>query len=98
MKKIQGLFLIAVIFLSLNGLLMAESSMTIVDLPATGTDAAIGIDASKTYTHTFDCGSGDEAVINGVELWAPSFDDLGDLFEATSSQGFDYVIDDSRRP
>ncbi|MGE5295562.1 MAG: hypothetical protein ACM3VT_12095, partial [Solirubrobacterales bacterium] len=33
-------------------------TFSIVDLPATGTDAAIGIDATKEYTHTFDFGSG----------------------------------------
>jgi len=42
------------------------ASMTIVDLPAIGTDAAIDISPNKTYTHAFDFGSNAPAIINGV--------------------------------
>ena len=42
------------------------ATFTIVDLPSKGTDAAIGISGSKTYTHTFDFGSNAPVTINGV--------------------------------
>ena len=41
-------------------------TMRIVDLPAAGTDAAIGIRTTKIYTHAFDFGSNAPATIHGV--------------------------------
>ena len=92
-KKIL-LLMTAVLFI-VNGSVFA-SSMTIVDLPATGTDAAIGIDETKTYTHTFDFGLGNEATINGVEILSPFFEALSAPFEDVSPQGYGYIIDDAR--
>lgn len=93
------LLLMAAVLFSVNGSVFAKatsSSMTIVDLPATGTDAAIGIDASKTYTHIFDFGASDVATINGVDL-APQFtENLTFFWEDVSPQGYGYIIDDSR--
>ena len=92
------LLMTAVLF-GVNGLVFAEatnSSMTIVDLPATGTDAAIGIDASKTYTHIFDFGSADSAIVNGVDCTPPFTENLAAFWEDVSPQGYGYVVDDSR--
>ncbi len=94
--------LIAVILLSINYSVMAQkaSSMTVVDLPATGTDAAIGIDANKTYTHTIDFGKDGIATINGVDF-LPFVDNLKSasaVKEYTSLQGYGFIVDDTRNP
>ena len=51
-------------FLSVS--MTQAATLTIVDLPATGTDDAIGINSGKTYTHAFDFGSNAPVTINGV--------------------------------
>ena len=96
-KNFKILLLIATVLFSVNGLVFAQSSpFTIVDLPATGTDAAIDINTSKTYTHAFDFGMADEATINDVEFLSIFYVDMIAPMEDTSPQGYGYVIDDSR--
>jgi len=99
MLKKMLLLMTAVLFI-VNGLLFAQSSMTIVDLPVTGTDAAIGIDTSKTYTHTIDFGLDYIAAINGVDF-LPFVDNLKSasaVIEYTSLQGYGFIVDDTRNP
>lgn len=72
------------------------ASMTIVELPAVGTDAAIGIDAGKTYTHAFDFGTGAPSTINGVALDQGPTANLTALYEGVSSQGYGYTLNDTR--
>ncbi len=94
------LLLIAAVLFIVNGLLFAQSTMTVVDLPATGTDAAIGIDANKTYSHTIDFGSGDIASINGVDFF-PFINNVKstyDVIENTYLQGYGFIVSDTRYP
>ena len=72
------------------------ASMTVVDLPATDTDAAIGIDASKTYTHAFDFGDNAPAVINGVAFDQGPTGDIYEVYEGVGSQGYGYILDETR--
>jgi hypothetical protein len=73
------------------------ATMTLIDLPATNTDAAIDIRSSKTYTHAFDFGSNSPTTINGVALeQGPTDSEFNEAFEATSAQGYGYIIDDTR--
>ena len=99
-KNFKMLLLIAAVLFSVNGLLFAQSTMTVVDLPATGTDAAIGIDAAKTYTHAIDFGLGNIATINGVEFFLveDNFKSVDAVKEYTSDQGYGFIVDDSRNP
>ncbi|MBN2181307.1 MAG: hypothetical protein JW715_05290, partial [Sedimentisphaerales bacterium] len=72
------------------------SPFTVVDLPAIGTDAAIGIDPSKTYTHAFDFGSNVPVVINGLVFDQALTETMSVPFVGVSSQGYRYIIDDTR--
>jgi hypothetical protein len=72
------------------------SPFTVVDLPAIGTDAAIGIDPNKTYTHAFDFGTNAPAIINGMVLDQGPTANLTALYEGISSQGYGYIINDTR--
>jgi hypothetical protein len=72
------------------------SPFTVVELPAVGTDAAIGIDASKTYTHALDFGTGAPTTINGVAFDQGPTANLSSLYEGISSQGYGYTINDTR--
>ncbi|MGE5294335.1 MAG: discoidin domain-containing protein, partial [Solirubrobacterales bacterium] len=71
-------------------------TFTIVDLPATGTDAAIGIDATKEYTHTFDFGSGTVATVNGVAFEQGLSGSITAAYTGTSKQGYGWTITDTR--
>lgn len=71
-------------------------TLTIVDLPATGTDAAIGISVDKIYTHTFDFGSNAPVTINGVAFEQGPTASITAAFNGTSRQGFGYTITDTR--
>ena len=75
-----------------------ENTITIVDLPTTNTDGAIGIQPSKIYTHTLDFGTNAPVIINGVAFDQGPTGNLEGLFLGTSSQGYGYIIDDSRAP
>jgi hypothetical protein len=71
-------------------------TFTIVDLPATGTDAAIGIDSTKEYTHTFDFGSGAVATVNGVAFERGLSAGISAAYTGTSQQGYGWTITDTR--
>ncbi len=73
-------------------------TMTLVDLPATGTDAAIGISTTKTYTHAYDFGSygSGPATINGVALERGPTASLTAAYNGKSRQGYRYTITDTR--
>jgi len=85
---------------TLIGLCLAGSaygaSMTIVDLPAIGTDAAIDIGPNKTYTHAFDFGTNAPTTINGVAFDQGPTSNVLEPFVGASSQGYGYTIDDTR--
>ncbi|MCF7975591.1 MAG: discoidin domain-containing protein [Phycisphaerae bacterium] len=72
------------------------ATLTIVDLPATGTDAASGISPDKTYTHAFDFGTNAPVTINGVAFEQGTTSNLTAVYTAVSSQGYGYTIDDTR--
>jgi len=74
----------------------SAGTMTIVDLPAKGTDAAIGISATKTYTHAFDFGTNAPVTINGVALEQGPTANVTAATPRTSAQGFGYTITDTR--
>ena len=78
------------------GLTAQAGTFTIVDLPATGTDAAIGISTGKTYTHAFDFGSNAPVTINGVALEQGPTANLTAAYTGTSRQGYGYTINDTR--
>ncbi|MEN6335583.1 MAG: LamG-like jellyroll fold domain-containing protein, partial [Phycisphaerales bacterium] len=78
------------------GVAAQAGTLTIVDLPVTGTDAAIGISVDKTYTHTLDCGSNAPVTINGVAFEQGPTANLTATFNGTSRQGFRYTIGDTR--
>ncbi len=68
-----------------------------MDLPATGTDAAIGIDATKEYTHTFDFGSdAPVATVNGVAFEQGPQRSITAAYTGTSKQGYGWTITDTR--
>jgi hypothetical protein len=73
-------------------------TMSVVDLPATGTDGAIDINIDKTYTHTFDFGSNAPVTINGIAFEQGPTAGLSSVYTGTSSWGYGYTIDDTRRP
>jgi len=96
MSKKLILGLLAMMVLSAS---MAQAgTLSIVDLPATGTDDAIGINSGKTYTHTFDFGSNAPITINGVAFEQGPTASLSSVHTGTSSWGYGYTIDDTRRP
>jgi hypothetical protein len=78
------------------GLTVQAGTFTIVDLPATGTDAAIGISTSKTYTHTFDFGANAPVTINGVVFERGPTASLTALYTGTSRQGYGYTLSETR--
>lgn len=71
-------------------------TMTIVDLPAAGTDAAIGIDNDKVYTHTFDFGSNAPVTINGVAFEQGPTANVTAVYNGTSKYGYGYSLGDTR--
>ena len=71
-------------------------TMTIVDLPATGTNAAIGISSTKVYTHTYDFGSNAPVTINGVAFEQGPTANVRAVYTRTSKQGFGYTLTDTR--
>ncbi|MBN1866498.1 hypothetical protein JW916_04310 [Candidatus Sumerlaeota bacterium] len=71
-------------------------TFSIVDLPATGTDAATGIGTSKTYTHTLDLGLNAPVTINGVAFAQGPTESLSENYTNTSLQGYQYTIADTR--
>ena len=77
-------------------LVAQAGTFTIVDLPATGTDAAIGIDSTKEYTHAFDFGSGTVTAVNGVAFEQGPNASFTAAFAGTSRQGYGYTITDTR--
>jgi len=96
MSKKLILGLLAMMVLSAS---MAQAgTLSIVDLPATGTDDAIGINSGKTYTHTFDFGSNAPVTINDVAFEQGPTAGLSSVYTGTSSWGYGYTIDDTRRP
>ena len=86
----------AVLAVLLASLPAWAGTMTIVDLPATGTDAAIGISTTKTYTHAFDFGSNAPVTINGVALEQGPTASFTAAYTRTSKQGYGYTITDTR--
>jgi hypothetical protein len=78
------------------GVTTQAGTFTIVDLPATGTDAATGISTSKTYTHAFDFGVNVPVTINGVVFERGPTANLTAAYTATSRQGYGYTISDTR--
>ncbi len=96
MSKKMILGLLALMVLSAS---MAQAgTLSVVDLPAIGTDDAIDINISKTYTHTFDFGSNAPVTINGVAFEQGLTASLSSVYTGTSSWGYGYTIDDTRRP
>ncbi|MCH7557479.1 MAG: discoidin domain-containing protein [Planctomycetes bacterium] len=93
-KMISGL--LAMMALSVS---MAQGgTISIVDLPAIGTDGAIDISIDKIYTHTFDFGANAPVTINGVAFEQGPTASLSSVYTGTSSWGYGYTIDDTRRP
>jgi len=86
----------AVLTVLLMCLAAQAGTFTIVDLPATGTDGAIGIRVDKTYTHAFDFGSNAPVTINGVVLEQGPTASITAVFNGTSRQGYRYRITDTR--
>ncbi len=86
----------AILAVLVMNLTVGAGTMTIVNLPATGTDAAIGISTTKTYTHAFDFGSNAPATINGVALERGPTANITAVYTRTSAQGFGYTITDTR--
>jgi hypothetical protein len=78
------------------GVTAQAGTFTIVDLPATGTDGAIGISGGKTYTHTFDFGSNAPVTINGVVFERGPTASLTATYTGTSRQGYGYTFSDTR--
>jgi len=78
------------------GVTAQAGTFTILDLPATGTDGAIGISGSKTYTHAFDFGSNAPVTINGVVLERGPTANIRAVFTGTSRQGYRYTVTDTR--
>ncbi len=78
------------------GLTAQAATFTIVDLPATGTDAATGINGNKTYTHAFDFGNTAPATINGVVFERGPTGNLTAAYTRTSRQGYGYTLSDTR--
>ena len=72
------------------------ATLTIVDLPATGTDAAIGISSSKAYTHTFDFGTNAPVTINGVVFEQGPTANMTATYNGTSKYGYGYILGDTR--
>lgn len=87
----------AVVLATLVMSLTAQAgTFTVVDLPATDTDAAIGIDSIKEYTHTFDFGSGTVATVNGVAFERGLSASITAAYTGTSQQGYGWTITDTR--
>ncbi len=86
----------AILAVLVINLAAGAGTMTIVNLPATGTDAAIGISTAKTYTHAFDFGSGTPATINGVVMEQGPTATITATYTRTSRQGYGYTIADTR--
>jgi len=78
------------------GLTANAATFTIVDLPAKGTDAAIGISAGKTYTHAFDFGGSAPVTINSIIFERGPTADIRAAYIGTSRQGYGYTITDTR--
>jgi len=78
------------------GVTAQAATITIVDLPATGTDAAIDISGLKTYTHAFDFGSNAPGVVNGVVFEQGPTGNVRAAFTRTSRQGYRYTLTDTR--
>ena len=89
-------FTVSLFTVLVMSLIAQAATLTIVDLPATGTDAAIGIDIAKTYTHAFDFGTSGVVTINGVALEQGPTAALSAAYTATSAQGYGYTITDTR--
>ncbi len=68
------------------------ATFTVVDLPAAGTDDAIGIDSDKIYTHTFDFGLGAPVTINGVAFEQGPSAGVSSTFTGTSLWGYGYTL------
>ncbi|MBL7186335.1 MAG: LamG domain-containing protein [Phycisphaerae bacterium] len=96
MSKKLTLGLLAMMALCVS--IAQAGTLSIVDLPATGTDEAIGINSGKTYTHAFDFGSNAPVTINGVALDQGPTSGMSSVYTGTSSWGYGYTIDDTRRP
>jgi len=96
MSKKLILGMLVIITLSVN--IVQAGTISIVDLPATGTDGAIDISVDKIYTHTFDFGSNAPVTINGVAFEQGPTANLTSVYTGTSSWGYGYTIDDTRRP
>ena len=86
----------AVLAVLAAGLPAWAGTLTIVNLPATGTDAAIGISTDKVYTHTFDFGSNAPVTINGVAFEQGPTASFTAAYTRTSKQGYGYTITDTR--
>ncbi|MEN6425018.1 MAG: LamG-like jellyroll fold domain-containing protein [Phycisphaerales bacterium] len=86
----------AVLAVLIMSMAAQAGTFTIVDLPATGTDAAIGIDSTKEYTHTFDFGSGTVATVNGVAFEQGLSGTISAAYAGTSQQGYGWTITDTR--
>jgi len=78
------------------GVTAQAGTFTIVDLPAVGTDGAIDISGSKTYTHAFDFGTKAPVTINGVIFERGPTASLTAAYTRTSRQGYGYTLSDTR--
>jgi hypothetical protein len=87
---------VVLLMVSLASLPAGAGTMTIVNLPATGTDAATGISTTKTYTHTFDFGSNAPVTINGMAFEQGPTANITSVYNRTSKQGYGYRITDTR--
>ncbi len=74
-------------------LTVQAATITIVDLPSTGTDGAIGITTDKVYTHTFDFGLGTPVTINGVPFEQGPPSGVSSPYTGTSIWGYGYTIE-----
>ncbi len=89
-------FVVSLLSLLALSVAATGATFTLVELPATGTDAAIGIDSAKTYTHAFDFGSNAPVTINGVALEQGPTAAITAAYTNTSRQGYGYTITDTR--
>ncbi len=89
-------FIVSLLSLLALSVAAGGATFTLVELPASGTDAAIGIDSTKTYTHAFDFGSNAPVTINGVALEQGPTANITSVYTNTSRQGYGYTITDTR--
>jgi len=85
--------IVSLLCLPLVNFAVPAATITVVDLPAIGTDAAMDIDSDKTYTHTFDFGLGTPVTINGVAFEQGPAGGISSAYSGTSIWGYGYTLE-----